>query len=142
MKSADIIVVGAGAAGLTAAIYAASSGSRVLVLERTDKAGKKKYSCREVRDVTCSRLLCRYQITTPIHLQTCSAVFFKSWSVAACKDWFQHDLGLPLACEAETNKWFPVSNQARDVRDVLVNKLISTGAQILYNKHVTALKKR
>jgi len=140
VKSADIIVVGAGAAGLTAAIYAASSGSRVLVLERTDKAGKKILMSGGTR---CNVLpvvmsLSDYHTDSSPNLLR---RIFKSWSVAACKDWFQHDLGLPLACEADTNKWFPVSNQARDVRDVLVNKLISTGAQILYNKHVTALKK-
>ncbi len=37
----DIIIVGAGASGLMAAIGAAGRGSRVLVLEQKDKAGKK-----------------------------------------------------------------------------------------------------
>ena len=37
----QIIVIGAGAAGLTAAIFAARNGAKVTVLEHTDKAGKK-----------------------------------------------------------------------------------------------------
>ncbi|MGF7143975.1 hypothetical protein HNQ56_002405 [Anaerotaenia torta] len=37
----DIIIVGAGASGLTAAIAAAREGSSVLVIEHKDKAGKK-----------------------------------------------------------------------------------------------------
>ena len=41
MKATDIIIIGAGAAGLMCAITAANRGRRVLVLERTNKPGKK-----------------------------------------------------------------------------------------------------
>jgi len=41
MKSPDLIVIGAGAAGLMCAITAAGRGRRVLVLERANKVGKK-----------------------------------------------------------------------------------------------------
>ena len=41
MKSPDLIVIGAGAAGLMCAITAAKRGRRVLVLERSNKVGKK-----------------------------------------------------------------------------------------------------
>jgi hypothetical protein len=41
MKSPDLIVIGAGAAGLMCAITAAKRGRRVLVLERSNKPGKK-----------------------------------------------------------------------------------------------------
>jgi predicted Rossmann fold flavoprotein len=41
MKDPDLIVIGAGAAGLMCAITAAQRGKRVLVLERSNKAGKK-----------------------------------------------------------------------------------------------------
>ncbi len=41
MKSPDLIIIGAGAAGLMCAITAAGRGKRVLVLERSNKAGKK-----------------------------------------------------------------------------------------------------
>ena len=37
----NIIVIGAGAAGLMAAIFAAGGGARVRLLERNDKIGKK-----------------------------------------------------------------------------------------------------
>jgi predicted flavoprotein YhiN len=41
MQNPDVIVIGAGAAGLMCAITAARRGRRVLVLERSNKAGKK-----------------------------------------------------------------------------------------------------
>ena len=41
MKNPDLIVIGAGAAGLMCAITAARRGRRVLVLERSNKVGKK-----------------------------------------------------------------------------------------------------
>ncbi|NNE05980.1 MAG: NAD(P)/FAD-dependent oxidoreductase [Xanthomonadales bacterium] len=41
MKNPDLIVIGAGAAGLMCAITAAKRGRRVLVLERSNKIGKK-----------------------------------------------------------------------------------------------------
>ena len=40
-KSYDVIVIGAGASGMMAAIVAAGKGARVLVLEHKDKIGKK-----------------------------------------------------------------------------------------------------
>ena len=41
MKNPDLIVIGAGAAGLMCAITAAKRGKRVVVLERSNKVGKK-----------------------------------------------------------------------------------------------------
>ena len=41
MKSHDLIIIGAGAAGLMCALTAAKRGRRVLVLERSNKPGKK-----------------------------------------------------------------------------------------------------
>jgi predicted Rossmann fold flavoprotein len=41
MKHSDVIIIGAGAAGLMCAIEAASRGRRVLVLEKSNKVGKK-----------------------------------------------------------------------------------------------------
>ena len=42
-QTADIIIIGAGAAGMMASCHAALDGARVLLLERNEKAGKKIY---------------------------------------------------------------------------------------------------
>ena len=42
-SKADLAIIGAGAAGMMAALYAAQSGVRPLILEKNEKAGKKIY---------------------------------------------------------------------------------------------------
>lgn len=134
-----VTVVGAGAAGLTAAIFAAQSGADVLLLERTDKAGKKILMSGGTR---CNVLpvemsLDDYSTGSSPNLMK---RIFKSWSVDACKVWFESELHLPLACELETNKWFPVTNEAKDVRDALLNQAISLGVEIRYDAAVQSLR--
>ena len=40
---ADIVVIGGGAAGMAAALFAARAGASVLLLEKNEKLGKKVY---------------------------------------------------------------------------------------------------
>ena len=41
MRSTDVVIIGAGAAGLMCAVTAAERGRRVLLLDHSNKAGKK-----------------------------------------------------------------------------------------------------
>ncbi len=134
-------MVGAGAAGLTAAIFAAQTGAEVVVLERTDKAGKKILMSGGTR---CNVLpvemsLDDYSTSSSPNLMK---RIFKSWTVDACKDWFEQELHLPLACERETNKWFPVTNEAKDVRDALLNQAVALGVKIRYDAAVQSLRQK
>lgn len=134
-----MLVAGAGAAGLTAAYFAAMGGARVTLVERTDKAGKKILMSGGTR---CNVLPV---VMEPDDYHTGSSPnrlrnIFKTWNLEACHRWFTDELGLPLACEVETNKWFPVSNEARDVRDALVNACLRAGVRILYDTPLTRLK--
>jgi predicted Rossmann fold flavoprotein len=131
----DVIVVGAGAAGLTAAIFAAKSGKKVVLLERTDKAGKKILMSGGTRCNVLPVVMSLDDYVTDSSPNRLKRIF-KSWSVEACKDWFEQELGLPLACEEETNKWFPVSNDAKDVRDVLLNRALALGVNVEYDTAV------
>ena len=42
-RDADVIIVGGGAAGMLAALFAAQSGAQAILLERNEKLGKKIY---------------------------------------------------------------------------------------------------
>lgn len=48
---------------------------------------------------------------------------FSSWGVWECWSWLceADHVGLELALEEESNKWFPLSNSSRDVRNKLVS---------------------
>ncbi|RZK09706.1 MAG: hypothetical protein EOO43_21010 [Flavobacterium sp.] len=54
---------------------------------------------------------------------------FKSWSVSDCYNWFTGEIGLKMVTENESNKWFPASNSAKEVRDLLLDKAENNGAR-------------
>lgn len=63
----------------------------------------------------------------------------KSWTLKGCYDWFERDLGLQMACEQESDKWFPASNSAREVRDVLVKQARQLGVEVFTGASVNHL---
>lgn len=132
MSKKRVLVCGAGAAGLTAAIFSAENGADVTILERTDKAGKKILMSGGTR---CNVLpvamkYCDYHTSSSINRMK---NIFKSWSLEECLQWFQEEIGLEMDCEIETNKWFPKSNSAKEVRDLLVEKALSAGVKFNYD---------
>lgn len=135
----DVIVIGAGAAGLTAAIFAAEKGANVIVLERTDKPGKKILMSGGTR---CNVLPVEMSLSDYYtdSSQNLLKRIFKSWSVNACKNWFEQDLMLDLSCEVESNKWFPTSNSAKEVRDALVDRALKLGVDFRYNCPVEQIR--
>ena len=54
MKANDVIVIGGGAAGLSAALFAARAGARVTMLEKNEKFGKKLYITGKGRCNLCN----------------------------------------------------------------------------------------
>ena len=55
----------------------------------------------------------------------------RSWPLAEQIAFFERDLGIPLAEESESGKFFPMSNRARDVRDGLLAHARARGAKFL-----------
>jgi hypothetical protein len=63
----------------------------------------------------------------------------RSWPLAEQIEFFQQELGIPLAEEAESGKLFPRSNRAREVRDGLLAEAERSGARFLPGGKVTGL---
>jgi predicted Rossmann fold flavoprotein len=136
MADGPIVVIGAGAAGLMAAIFAASAQrSRVVLLERTRDGGRKILISGGGR---CNILPAELQ---PARFVTASSPhtlrnLLRSWPLAEQRAFFESTLGIPLKLEADTAKLFPVSNNARDVRDALVRHARAAGVEFRFDTRV------
>ncbi len=132
-------VIGAGAAGLVAAAFAASSGARVTLLERTRDGGRKILisgggRCNVLPSVLAPE---RFVTDSPAHLLR---GMLRSWPLHEQRAFFEDALQVPLALEEESGKLFPRSNKAKDVRDALVAFARSKGAAIQFDTSVTDLQ--
>src|SRR5438552_7012768 len=113
-----VAVIGAGAAGTMAAIWASASGAETRLLERTRDGGRKILISGGGR---CNILPVR---DDPARFVTDSSPhtlrkILRSWPLAEQIAFFERDAGIPLIEETESAKLFPKSESARDVRDKL-----------------------
>lgn len=125
----DVVVLGGGAAGLMAGLHAAREGARTLILEKTRQGAKKIVISGGGR---CNVLP---EIERPERFVSSGSPylvkrFLMAWPLKEQIQFFQQDLGLELALEVESRKYFPASNRATDVRDALQNGVRSAGAFI------------
>lgn len=138
MPSRHVLVIGAGAAGLMAARFAAAEGADVEVLETTADGGRKILVSGGGRcNVLPGRPRPRDFVTasSPRALQR----ILRSWPLAEQRAFFESELGLELVLEPETGKLFPASNRARDVRDALVAAVRGAGGRIRFDTRVQGL---
>jgi predicted Rossmann fold flavoprotein len=128
----DVAVVGAGAAGLLAAAFAAGEGRRVVLLERTRDGGRKILISGGGRcNILPSEVEAEWFVTdsSPHSLRN----ILRSWPLPAQRRFFEEELDLPLALEEESGKLFPASNRAREVRDRLMTHVRSRGAEVRFD---------
>jgi hypothetical protein len=125
----DLVVVGAGAAGLWAAARAAELGRAVLVLEKTPRAGTKVLASGGTR---CN-------LTTTLGPEEAARLFtpererflrgaFRALTPEDVRRRFAQ-LGVPTVT-APLEKVFPASGRARDVRDALERWARGAGARM------------
>ncbi len=143
-----VVVVGGGAAGLVAAIFAAEVGRPVLLLERTDRPGQKILVAGGGR---CNVLPAQahtgvFETDSPREsLETVLA----AWPLDQQTAFFEQALGVRLKREdfptrftppypgvvmtsrfGSPGKLFPVSDQARQVRDALLHEARRRGVTV------------
>ena len=138
-SSCDVAVIGAGAAGLMAAVFAGRSGARVTVLESTRQGGKKIVvsgggRCNVLPSVADDRLF------VTASSRRLLARILDSWPLPQQRVFFEDDLGVPLALEPETGKLFPASNRATDVRGALVDAAHRAGADLRFSTPVASVE--
>src|ERR1700687_5387083 len=113
-----VVVIGAGAAGTMAAIFAASAGADTVLLERTKDGGRKILISGGGRcNILPSTLdISRFVTDSSPHTRR---KILRSWPLADQIAFFENDAGIPLTAEPESAKLFPKSESAREVRDKL-----------------------
>ncbi|MGC9349815.1 MAG: NAD(P)/FAD-dependent oxidoreductase [Anaerolineae bacterium] len=130
----NVVVVGAGAAGLMAAGRAAELGARVMLLEKMDEAGKKILVSGKSR--------CNITNTDPIELFISHYGHNGQFLRNAFHRFFRDellDLLRRYGVETQTERGgrvFPTSGRAADVRDALVRYGVEHGVEIRYRARV------
>ncbi len=137
---ADVVVIGAGAAGLLAALSAARAGANVVLAERTRDGGRKILISGGGRCNILPSVAAPERYVTDSSPNTLRKIL-RSWPLAEQRAFFERELGMPLELEPETGKLFPSSHRARDVRDGLVARVREAGARIWFEAKVTDVRR-
>ena len=138
MKMADIIVVGAGAAGLVASITAARAGYKVTLLEQNSKIGKKILVSGNGKCNIDNRYISsnRFHGQNPDFIEA----VLKDHDFNAVEKFFT-SIGLELI-EGKEGKMFPMSLQANCVVDLLEYEAKIAGVEIICECTVTSINKQ
>lgn len=134
----DIIVIGGGAAGMMAAIAAAGAGSRVTLIEKNEKLGKKifitgKGRCNVTNACETTELFSNVMEHSKFLF---SAIYgFDNQAVMH----FFENAGCPLKVE-RGQRVFPVSDHSSDIIKVLEHELKRLGVQIRLNTEVRDIR--
>jgi len=136
-----VVVIGAGAAGLMAAIFAAEAGADVLLLESTREGGRKILISGGGRCNVLPSALRPTQYFTSSSRNSLKKILL-AWPLEDQRGYFEDVLRIPLALEEESGKLFPESNRARDVRDALVERASREGVRIAFDTRVEDVEPR
>ena len=130
----DVVVIGAGPAGMMAAIRAAQKGARVALVDKKEEPGKKLLMtgngrCNITQDEDNVVELSNLYKNGRFLLSALSA--FRPGSV---QEFFANH-GVPTKIE-KNGKVYPVSDKAEDVLNVLMSILKENNITFLYKSHV------
>ena len=133
----DVIVVGAGAAGMMAAGTAARNGHRVLLLEKMEKSGRKVRITGKGRcNVTNARPPEEFAGQVRTNAEFFSTAFAEFNNRATIR--FFERLGVKLDVE-RGERVFPRSGKAWDIANALLEYCVDNGVKIVYDTRVTEI---
>ena len=132
-----VLVIGGGAGGMMAAIFAARAGAQVTLLERNEKLGKKVYitgkgRCNVTNDCTLDEFL-RETPRNPRFLYSALSFFSPQDMMALLEE-----AGCPVTVQ-RGRRVFPASEKASDVIRTLTRLLQQSGVEVRLNTRVKAL---
>ena len=129
MNRPKVAVVGAGAAGMTAAIFAARGGADVVLLDASARPGTKILISGGGR---CNVLPGEYRANAFYSSGSANVLkrLFKTWPHADVRSFFEDQLGVPLMLEEESGKLFPKANRAKVVHEALLLALEEEGVEL------------
>ncbi|MBQ8654675.1 MAG: NAD(P)/FAD-dependent oxidoreductase [Clostridia bacterium] len=135
-----VIVIGGGAGGMMAAIYAARAGADVTLLERNEKLGKKVYitgkgRCNVTNDCTIDEFL-REVPRNPRFLYSALS-FLNPQGVMELLE----DEGCPVVTQ-RGRRVFPATEKSSDVIRTLSRTLSAAGVDIRLNSRVKAVNQQ
>jgi len=132
-----IVIVGGGASGMMAAIWAKRMGAEVKILERNPRVGKKILATGNGRcnitNIYCSRE--HYHGEDPDFVVPALSAFDAKKTIA-----FFEKLGIAPKVE-EVGKVFPMSDQASSVLDVLLYELQELNIEVQCNAFVKEIRR-
>lgn len=133
-----VVVVGAGAAGSMAAIFAAGGGAETILVERTRDGGRKILISGGGRCNVLPSTVDESRFVTDSSPNLLRKMV-RAWPLAEQRAFFEQRLGIPLVEEVESAKLFPASHRARDVRDGLLAYARDQRVQLRMDTRVTAI---
>lgn len=134
----EVVVIGAGAAGTMAAIFAARRGARTTLLERTRDGGRKILISGGGRCNVLPSRVDESRFVTDSSPNTLRKIV-RSWPLADQIRFFEDEVGIVLEEEVESAKLFPASHKARDVRDGLLALARRDGVVARFGCRVTSI---
>ncbi len=123
----DVIVIGAGAAGMTAAIVAARNGASVLILEKLDKAGKKLLATGNGK---CNFTNAKMEADCYYGDRNFVEHVLQQFSVIDALDFFR---SIGIYPKEKNGYYYPNSEQAASVVKALVDEVHRLGIALWYN---------
>ncbi len=137
----EISIIGAGPAGLTAAIFAAQGGAHTTIIEGNTTAGRKLMltgagRCNLTHSARAAELVRTFGPVQGRFLSYCLYEFSPQDVIK-----FFASGGLETRTEQD-GCVFPASNRAGDVRDALINRAKKVGVNFLYDKRAIKITKQ
>lgn len=131
----DVIVVGAGAAGMMAAATAAKNGRRVLLMEKMEKAGRKiRISGKGRCNLTNARPPEEFREAIRTNADFFDVAFAEFNNKATIRLFDR--LGVKLDIE-RGQRVFPHSGKAWDIANALMDYCVESGVEVMYDTRVS-----